>query len=753
VKERGKKSLTRQLLVEHFRATRPEKIVGLHTHSPSNTSLWGAIDGDVHEGSTVTADTCLAAGIAWHDRLRSQGLTPLLTGSNGEGGYHLRFLLKSPAPSSVVFRFLDDLMADYPSYGLDAPPERYPKQESVAAPGEPGQYGNWLRLPGLHHTRPYWSEVWDGSQWRTGASAVDYILGLRPSSPELLTRVAKSGQERRIRKYLESLPGLGVGQGRDNVGFTFAAYLVRDEGLSDDEALLWLREWDRTNATPKGDERLRQLIANAHRYGRHHYNGSSNGNSRGPIPFVSEDDDNEARLTDVGNGRRLIGRHGQDLRHCHPWKAWLVWDGARWAEDNTGEVVRRVKDVAREFFLEISAKMEKETDAEQRTKLLKVLKHAIKWHDARTISRCLDMARSEHGVPVLPADLDRDPWLLNVANGTLDLRTSTLRPHNRNDLLTKITRIDFDEKATCPLWLKFLERILGGNRDLVDYLQRVIGYTLTGDVREQCLWFFHGGGANGKSTFLLMIKELLGDYGMQAVSDLLMVKNHEAHPTERADLVGKRFVATIETEEGKRMAEAFVKQLTGGESVRARKMRQDFFEFLPTHKIFLAANHKPIVRGSDLGAWRRIKLIPFTVTIPDGEKDKTLLDKLKGELPGILAWAVRGCLEWQRFGLEEPKEVQAAIQEYRAEQDAVQQFLDECCILEKSAKTIVSALFKAFQVWSGDKHMTRPEFGKRLQEKGFEAVKGSQGYHRWVGIHLSPPASSDREEVEQSELE
>jgi putative DNA primase/helicase len=367
---------------------------------------------------------------------------------------------------------------------------------------------------------------------------------------------------------------------------------------------------------------------------------------------------------------------------------------------------------------------------------MKLLNHCLKWEDTRAIARCLESARSEPGIPVLPGVLDADPFLLNVLNGTLDLRTGQLRPHRREDLITKLAPVRYDEAATCPTWQRSLSRWMHGNEDLIGYLRRVTGYWLTGDVSEQVLWFFHGAGANGKSTFLGTVLAMLGDYGMQAVSDLLMTKHNETHPTERADLFGRRFVATIETEEGKRMAEALLKQLTGGDKVRARKMRQDFFEFDPRHKIVLAANHKPQVRGTDHAVWRRIKLVPFTVTIPDEEKDKQLPEKLKGELPGVLAWAVAGCLEWQRHGLGEPDEVRQATAAYQAEQDAVAQFVAECCIRQGEARVKVSALFEAYGRWSGDKFMTQPAFNERLRAKGFESQRGNHGYF-WRGLALA----------------
>jgi putative DNA primase/helicase len=268
---------------------------------------------------------------------------------------------------------------------------------------------------------------------------------------------------------------------------------------------------------------------------------------------------------------------------------------------------------------------------------------------------------------------------------------------------------------------------MDGNRDLTGYLQRLVGYGLTGITTEQCLWLFHGAGANGKSTFLCTVLAMLGEYGMQAVSDLLLAKHNETHPTERADLFGKRFVCTIETDEGKRMAEALLKQLTGGDRVRARKMRQDFFEFDMTAKLILAANHKPTIRGTDYAMWRRVKLVPFTVTIGEDEKDKHLVEKLKTELPGVLAWAVRGCLDWQANGLGEPDEVRIATSGYQAEMDLLAGFISEVCFVHPSAKAQSSKLFEAFQEWSSDRWMTQKTFTEALKAKGYELVKGTGG--------------------------
>jgi putative DNA primase/helicase len=479
--------------------------------------------------------------------------------------------------------------------------------------------------------------------------------------------------------------------------------------------------------------------------------GSENGQGDGKptdreAALVTEDHEHQ---TDLGNARRVVRQHGADLRFCHPTRRWLVWDGARWAEDTTAEAVRYVKQTQAELYrttAEAIRQLGDVGDDEKRKRqlaaLAATLKHALKWEEAKRIASCLELAQSEPGIPVLPGDLDTDRMLLNVLNGTIDLRTGQLRPHRREDLITKLARVSYDPAAECPLWERSLARWADHNEGLITYLQRVVGYGMTADVSEQLLWLFYGPGANGKSTFLLLLLALLGDYAMQAVADLLMAKKHEAHPTERADLFGKRLVATIETEEGKRMAEALMKQLTGGDKVRARRMRQDFFEFSPTHKIILCANHKPVVRGTDHAVWRRIKLVPWTQTITDEEKDKALPDKLKGELPGILNWALRGCLDWQKEGLGEPDEVRQATAEYQAEQDTVAKFLAECCLRVAQARVKVSALYEAYGRWSGDKLTTQPEFNERLRAKGFDSKRSKNGYF-WYDLALADAGDTE----------
>lgn len=353
----------------------------------------------------------------------------------------------------------------------------------------------------------------------------------------------------------------------------------------------------------------------------------------------------------------------------------------------------------------------------------------------------VELAASEPGIPVLPEELDRDPWLLNVANGTIDLRTGELRPHRREDLITKITDVKYDETAKCPRWEQFLDEVMRGNQALVTFLQRAAGMSLTGDVSDHVLLTLYGTGRNGKSTFLNTLLAVMGDYGMQAAPDLLMAKRGERHPTELADLFGKRLVVSIESEQDRRLAESLVKQLTGGDRITARRMRQDFWSFAPTHHLWLATNHKPQIRGTDLAVWSRIKLVPFRAQFLDDDprQDKHLFKKLLAELPGILRWCVEGCLAWQAGGLGVPEEVKKATDEYRAEQDTIAAFLSDCCVVTPTAKAAIRDVYKAYLTWcetNGERPVSQRELGSRLVERGFERRRAHGGMWVWQGIGL-----------------
>jgi putative DNA primase/helicase len=330
----------------------------------------------------------------------------------------------------------------------------------------------------------------------------------------------------------------------------------------------------------------------------------------------------------------------------------------------------------------------------------------------------INLARPE--VAVSPDDLDRDPMLLNLENGTVDLRTGERRDHARGDLITKQARVKFDPTADCPLWHRFLGRIMDGNARMIGFLQRLAGMCLTGDVRDQHLPIFFGPGNNGKSVYLDTSTGLMGDYAIQAPPDLLVIKRNAEHPCEIADLCGRRLVVSAESEEGARLKTAFVKRLTGDARLKGRFMRADFFEFSRTHKIVLVTNNRPQVREASIAIWRRLCAVPFTVVIPPEEVDELLLDKLRAEFSGILNWMLAGCREWLAEGLQIPPEVQAATEAYQKEQDVIKGFVDECCILAANAIVPRSDIYREYEAWakrSGESHpLINRQFYERLRK-------------------------------------
>jgi putative DNA primase/helicase len=344
------------------------------------------------------------------------------------------------------------------------------------------------------------------------------------------------------------------------------------------------------------------------------------------------------------------------------------------------------------------------------------------------------LAESEEGIPIEPDKLDQDHMLLNVRNGTLDLRTGELREHRREDLITKLAPVEYDPDAKCSLWEKTLKRNFAGDAKLIGFFQRLCGYFLTGDVSEKILPVCYGKGDNGKTTIFNTLYHMLGsDYAKETAQDLLLVKMGQSHPTELADLFGKRLVFSLESGEDRHFNEDLVKRLTGTDVINARRMREDSWDFVPTHKLVLATNHRPKIRGTDDAIWNRLREIPFTVQIPKKEQDRKLPEKLAKERSGILAWCLRGCLEWRRRkSLDPPDVVLTASAAYRASQDVLALFLEECCELDKNAEEKASRLHAAFCSWGGK--LNPNEFGKALVERGFEK-KPKNGIY-YVGLKL-----------------
>jgi putative DNA primase/helicase len=437
------------------------------------------------------------------------------------------------------------------------------------------------------------------------------------------------------------------------------------------------------------------------------------------------------QLTDTGNAELFAFVNVDKIRYSHTSRKWLIWDGARWERDQTSAIQRMAKETLKRLWLHAG------TIADEDRKL-RIGKHALKSQYKGRIEAMVGLTQSERGIAVTDMELDSDPWLLNVKNGTLNLKTGTLHPHRREDLITKIIPVNFDPTAKCPIWDGFLNEVMLGDVQQIRFVQKAIGYSLTGITSEQVIFILLGPGANGKSTLIRMIHLLLCDYALATSVDTFLKKGSGIN-NDVARLKGARFVSAVEPENGRHLAEALVKQLTGEDKITARFLYAEWFDYDPTAKLFLAVNHKPKITGSDHAIWRRIRLIPFNYPIPPEKRDKEIVSKLSAELPGILRWAVEGCLLWQREGLEPPPTVKAATDDYRAEMDVLGDFIAECCETDPSAKTPFKDIYNKYRLWSianNEDHLDQKELARGLSERGFTMGRtGTLGRFR-SGIRL-----------------
>lgn len=459
-------------------------------------------------------------------------------------------------------------------------------------------------------------------------------------------------------------------------------------------------------------------------------------------PQPTDSDTSETRLhnTDIGNAQRFVRRHGQDVRYVAVWKQWLIWDGKRWKRDETDEIMRRAKDTVKAMWAEVG-------EVEDHDERKEFIKWIFKSESDSRLKAMLAQAQSEREVASHVSVFDANPWLLNVANGTIDLTTGQLQPHRREDMVTKLAPVTYDPKATLPLWDAFLASITEHNQQLMDFLRRAVGYTLTGKTSEEKLFFAHGPSRTGKSTFLEAIKSTLGEYAMTADFDTFVARPSSGGPRDDvADMAGARMVVSIEVDDGKKLAEGLVKLLTGGDTVKARHLYQRGFEFTPAFKLWLAANHAPRVDATDDAMWNRILRIGFTHVVPTSERKTSVKATLRNPAkagPAVLAWAVRGCLEWQRDGLGVPQEVEAATDAYRDSMDPIKDFLTDCCALGEDQWISQASLRETYEKWckaNGEKYpVSGKKFGEALRRRACEVqVKrmGNSTVKGWKGVGI-----------------
>jgi len=421
---------------------------------------------------------------------------------------------------------------------------------------------------------------------------------------------------------------------------------------------------------------------------------------------------------------KFTAEHGSNLSHVQMWGKWLVWSGKRWEIDETNRIIDLCRALCRREADRIVSPIQAKSVGSAKT--------------ARAVE-FLVKADRQHAAA---ADRwDADPWLLNTPDGVVDLRTGAIREHRQSDYMTRITAVG--PQAGCPLWLKFLDTVTGGDAELRAFLRRAAGYALTGLTVEHAMFFAYGTGGNGKSKFIEAISGVMGNYHTVAGMETFTASPNEHHPTELAMLRGARLVTAQETEEGRRWAEAKVKSMTGGDKISARFMRQDFFEYFPVFKLFISGNHKPGLSNVDEAMRRRFNLIPFTVKIPPTQVDPLLGDKLRAEWPGILAWMIQGCLEWQSGGLRPPKAVQLATSDYFAAEDSMRLWIDECCTESMQFFGELGALFASYKAWcerSGEFFGARKRFAQALENRGYKKARSTANDRAgFWGVALKPP--------------
>jgi len=443
-------------------------------------------------------------------------------------------------------------------------------------------------------------------------------------------------------------------------------------------------------------------------------------------------DANFAPLSDLGNARRLVRVFGGRIRFNVSAQRWLIWDGTRWVGDEDGEIHRFAKTVP--GMIKDHAAHVTDTDLAKAMR-----KWASKSESAGALSAMVRVAETEVGVPVVASDLDQDLHLFGCSNGLVDLRNGKLYPHNRDLLITNQSPVAYNPQAKCPLWGKFLSEILNGDKEYARFLQVALGYSLTGETSEQVMFLMHGTGQNGKSTFLEVVRHVMADYARQADFNSFMETRNDGPRNDLARLVGARFVVASEGKARGRLDEQVVKQLTGQDTVPARFLYKEFFEFRPTGKIWLSSNHRPEIMGTDLAIWRRIKLLPFTVTIPPEKKDDDLQAKLLAEGQGILAWMVRGAVAWYASRLPKFDLVDAATLAYRESQDIIGSFISDCCRLGGDQKCKAAEIYDAYKEWATNRRenpWSNRRFKEALSDRGVTQLPRKADGIWWSGIAI-----------------
>jgi P4 family phage/plasmid primase-like protien len=573
-----------------------------------------------------------------------------------------------------------------------------------------------MRLPGFYHMKGDPRLV----------KLIHVEEGLRPYSKEQLLsalpvmtdKITNHGE--RPTQPRKADPAMPQSDGTRTETLTSLVGQFLAKGIEDEEIFKWITLWNsQKNTPPLPEEKLWSTIQSMRKSDQHNHP------ERYGLDMI---------YTDTGNAKRLVTIFGEDIRYCHDRGEWMFWNGRRWLWDDTGEIVRKAKETAASIYSDAS----KCTNMADMDKASRWAKQSL---NASGLRNMVTLAQSDLSVATTTSRLDRNLLVLNVSNGTIDLESMSFRTHAREDLITKMAHIAYEPRTGCPTWLAFLNKIFGGDQELISWLQKVVGYTLTGSIEEQMVFFLIGDGCNGKSTFLNVLKKMMGDYAVHTNPDSFMVNKFSSAGAARSDLMrlyGARMVVGSEGEEGQRLAESFLKRATGGEEISGRGLYQKHEkEFESTFKFFFGSNHKPKISGTDYGIWRRIKVIPFSVCIPENERDPKLMSKLSMETSGILNWAYEGCARWQEEGLSDlPAAVAEASKEYQGESDVIGRFLEERC--GYGGRVGSSELYQAYSDWSqanGEDRKTTAQLSQYLMRGKFTKVRSKSGF-MWTGLQM-----------------
>ena len=557
-------------------------------------------------------------------------------------------------------------------------------------------------------------------RWDAGKSPFDMPAAEMPKW--LVEEIQKVGTQLTTKKKAEKpAPRQKIKEGGRNNHLTSLAGSLRRKGISEDGILATLRAENTDRLEPPLDDETVEAIA------------------KSITRYQPEEDQQDYKLTDVGNAERFVYMFKDSVKYCAVYKKWFIWNGRFWEQDDTGKIITYAIECVRSIIH--AADLLPEGD-----KRKAMIHHSLKSESNGKLRSLLEIASGMPDITIRSEELDANPWLINAQNGTINLKTGKLQEHRAADYITKMCRANYDPDCAIPLWTELLQKITLGNNQLQRYIQKAFGYALTGDTSEQALFILYGTGSNGKSTLLNVFSELMATYSTSTPSDTFMQKKNDSVNNDIARLKGARFVAAIEMEEGKRMAESLIKSVTGGDKLVTRFLYGEFFEYVPQFKVFLAVNHKPNIRDTTNSIWRRIKLMPFEATFTEQERDKHFPAKIMAsELPGILSWAVQGCLLWQQEGLQMPDSVNTATRKYQEEMDSFSNFFRECCVEREGGRVSNKMLRAKYDEWcreNGEYALTQRPFSAKLIERGYEKKNSAgNGALEWYGFALRGEAS------------